>query len=111
MMQKKHKFNPWWFKRQVQNYGPWDYKRRGSQYENFGNFNYGATGRALGVGAKRLLREAGRVQQESGTSKPEWGDPGWLLNPWGGSDSYGDDPTDQKWIKEGIKYYDEGMWK
>jgi hypothetical protein len=36
--------NPIWFRDQVRNGGPWDYKQLGSQYENFGNFNYGATG-------------------------------------------------------------------
>lgn len=26
------------------NKGPWDYKQQGKQYQEFGNFNYGATG-------------------------------------------------------------------
>lgn len=33
-----------WFYSQVKNRGPWDFKQRGPQYENFGNFHYGAVG-------------------------------------------------------------------
>ena len=33
----------------VKSGGKWDYKQQGSQYENFGNYNYGATGRAAGL--------------------------------------------------------------
>jgi hypothetical protein len=94
-----------WFKNQVQNKGPWDYKQQGKQYENFGNFNYGATGLALGFDETTLLREAGRAQQAAGTSKAEWNDPGWHMNPWGGEPPYGDDPDDQEQIKKGFEYY------
>jgi uncharacterized Zn-binding protein involved in type VI secretion len=97
---------PWlWFRDQVRNGGPWDYKQQGSQYEDFGNFNYGATGCAVGFSEETLLREAGRAQQQAGTSRPEWGDPGSLM-PWGdkGSGSYGDDPKDQESIKNGYEY-------
>lgn len=38
-----------WFYGQVQDYGPWDYKQAGP-YEDFGNFNYGAVGAAMGQG-------------------------------------------------------------
>jgi RHS repeat-associated protein len=72
-----------WFYNQVRNKGPWDYKQQGPEYQNFGNFNYGATGRALGLSEGLLLREAGRAQQAAGTSRP--GDPGSRLNPWGGT--------------------------
>ena len=69
--------NPWWFKRQVQNRGPWDYKQQSSQYENFGNFHYGAVGMVFCYGTyfteKLLLKEAGRAQQAAGTSKSTWG--------------------------------------
>jgi RHS repeat-associated protein len=102
--------NPLWFKAQVQNRGLWDYKQQGSIYENFGNFNYGATGISFGFGfsERTLLREAGRAQQAAGTSMPEWGDPGSRLNPWGGSGSFGDDPVDQMWIQRGISYSQNG---
>jgi len=102
----KH-WSPVWFYNQVKNKGPWDYKQRGSQYQDFGNFNFGACGKAHGFGFadRTLLREAGRAQQAAGTSKPGWGEPGWRLNPWGGSGSYGDDPNDRNWIRRGIEYY------
>ena len=49
-----------------------DDKVRGSHAakEYFGNFNYGATGKALGCSERALLRMAGVVQSDS---KPEWG--------------------------------------
>jgi len=94
-----------WFRNQVKNNGPWDYKQQGRQYQDFGNFNYGATGLALGLGETFLLREAGRAQIAAGTSKPEWGDPGSRANPWGGKPPYGDDPDDQEQIKKGFAYY------
>ena len=103
---KKH-YDPWWFKDQVRNKGPWDYKQQGKEYQNFGNFNYGATGSAFGFPKGTLCREAGRAQIAAGTSKSEWGDPSKRWNPfiWG-SGSYGDDPVDQYWIKQGINYYE-----
>ncbi len=103
--------NPFWFKNQVRNHGPWDYKQQNPIYQNFGNFNYGATGISSGFGfsERTLLREAGRAQQAAGTSRPEWGDPGSILNPWGGGGSYGDDPVDQAWIQRGISYYQNGQ--
>jgi hypothetical protein len=90
--------NPFAFKDAVQNKGRWNYKRRARHYENFGNFNYGATGTAWGFGPDTLKREAGRKQIEDGTSKREWQKPSraGLLPP------YGDDPIDQYWIQRGI---------
>jgi hypothetical protein len=78
--------------------GDWDYKKEGSQYEDFGNFNYGVTGTALGFPPDILLRGAGAVQKLTGTSKSEWGDPA-------RSPPYGDDPRDQEQIQAGIDYY------
>lgn len=49
-----------WFYQQVRLHGPWDYKTRiVRQYENFGNFHYGAVGTAAGISASILLRAAG----------------------------------------------------
>jgi RHS repeat-associated protein len=101
----KHHLDPRWFYNQVKNNGPWDYKQQGSQYQEFGNFNYGATGSAFGFPTTTLLREAGRAQQSAGTSKPEWGNPGSRWNPFGGSGSYGDDPADAVLIQQGVQYY------
>lgn len=92
-------FMPAWFYSQVQNKGPWDYKQFGPQYQEFGNFNYGATGTAAGFSKQALQRGAGWAQEKAGTSKKEWGH-------WYGGYPYGDDPEDQKWIKKGIEYYE-----
>ncbi|WP_223828148.1 RHS repeat-associated core domain-containing protein [Vreelandella titanicae] len=99
------KWSPWWFRNQVKNGGPWDYKQQGSDYEDFGNFNYGATGAAFGFPDTILLNEAGRAQQAAGTSLPSWGSPGPSLFPFLGTAPFGDDPQDQYWIKEGIDFY------
>lgn len=86
-----------WFYSQVRNRGPWDYKQRGRHYANFGNFHYGAVGRAAGFSLGILLRAAGVAQVLAGTSEEE----SWLglLSP-----PYGDDEVDQYWISEGFEY-------
>jgi RHS repeat-associated protein len=91
-------FDPNWFYDQVRNHGPWDYKQQGSQYQDFGNFNYGATGSAFGFLDQILLRMAGYAQQQAGTSLPGWN------GPLGGP-PYGDDPADQVLIQQGIQYF------
>lgn len=104
-------FSPWWFRGQVQNGGPWDFKQKGSSYEDFGNFHYGAVGAAFGFPDSVLLNEAGRAQNAAGTSLTIWGSPGPHLLPSWGTGSYGDDPTDQYWILQGIDYYNNtGGW-
>jgi len=87
-----------WFYQQVRLHGPWDYKTRaGRQYENFGNFHYGAVGTAAGITEPVLLRAAGWAQSRSGNAKAEDG-------KWHGPSPHGDDPQDQFWIKCGIDY-------
>ena len=83
----------------VRNGSNWDYKQKGSQYEDFGNFNYGATGRAVGIPAQILKRGADWAQTRAGTSKKDWGKPL-------GSPPHGDDPADQEQIQRGIDYHD-----
>ena len=95
-----------WFKSQVQNKGPWDYKQQGAQYQDFGNFNFGLTAAATGIPEQVALRGAGDAQTKAGTSQDEWGGP-WDLN--GGP--YGDDPADQAQIKKGYEYYNSGLWR
>jgi hypothetical protein len=95
--------NPFAFRDAVKNGGPWDYKQRAAEYQNFGNFNYGATGAAWGFAEETLKRQAGAAQMAAGTSKREWQKRGGrnnsqLLPP------YGDDPIDQLWIQRGIDY-------
>ncbi|NWF08161.1 bacteriocin [Pseudomonas salomonii] len=86
-----------WFYTQVRNRGPWDYKQISKEYEAFGNFHYGAVGIAAGFSEEVLLRAAGLAQTRAGTDRPEFG-------RWWGDAPFGDDPVDQHWIKEGIRY-------
>jgi hypothetical protein len=46
----------------VKTTGPWDYKEPENEFKDFGNFNYGATGAAMGYSEDTLLRMAG-IQQ------------------------------------------------
>lgn len=94
--------NPVAFRDTVKDGAKWDYKRRARRYENFGNFNYGATGTAWGFPAEFLKWMAGRAQLNRNTSTPEWQKYGGLLPP------YGDDPVDQEWIERGIEYAKKG---
>lgn len=87
----------YWFYQKVRNRGPWDYKKFDPYWAAFGNFNFGATGTAAGIPANILLMGAGCAQSRAGTSKPEWGH-------WFGDAPYGDDPSDQRAIREGIQY-------
>jgi hypothetical protein len=86
----------------VRNGGDWDYKNRPDQVNNpetqrFGNYNYGATGTALGLPEQVLLKRAGWAQGRAGTQLPEYG------SPLGGP-PYGDAFEDQIAIKKGIDY-------
>ena len=87
-----------WFDRICCQNSQWNYKGGGqSQYDAFGNFNFGATGSAIGIPANVLLRGAGLVK--------------WLkLRPdkFGkplGKFPYGNQPEKQKAIQDGIRYY------
>ncbi|MRS16221.1 type IV secretion protein Rhs [Enterobacteriaceae bacterium RIT691] len=86
-----------WFYQKVRRGGPWDYKQFDPYFQNFGNFNFGAAGLAAGIPEGILLVGAGWAQSRAGTAKPEWGK--WYEKP-----PYGDDPTDQRYIKEGVDY-------
>jgi len=99
-----------WFHDQVKTGGPWDYKNqptRGAhpEYEDFGNFHYGATGSALGLDPLTLQNEAGIAQQNDPVTKGAGrGKPGSRLNPGNGIPPFGDEPKDNEWIKMGIEY-------
>ena len=86
-----------WFYNQVRNRGPWDYKQRGRKYEDFGNFNFGATASAFGLPNQVSQRGAGWANRQA--------DPGrtGLGSPWGRF-PYGDDPYDQQQIIKGQEY-------
>ncbi|WP_422730704.1 RHS repeat-associated core domain-containing protein [Marinobacterium iners] len=90
-------YNPFWFKAQVRGKAPWDYKQKGRKYEDFGNFNYGATGSAFGFPDQVLYRFAGWANQEADPTRTDLG------SPYGGY-PYGDDPADQEQVKKGIEY-------
>lgn len=77
----------------VQNKGAWDYKRQGRQYENFGNFNFGATGWALGVPDNAAERAAGYYQEYRGAG-------GGTSHFYAGA-PYGDQFTDNQQIQLG----------
>jgi len=87
------------FKLLVQTGGPWDYKnqptmRANPQYDAFGNFNYGATGTALGLTQYQLDVAAGLAQprKTGGSGTP-------FVSP-----PYGDRSQDEYWINQGIAY-------
>ena len=63
--------------------------------QDAGNFNYGATGKALGIPASVLKRAGGIVQIGTGTSS------------WNFASSHFDDPEDQEMIQAGIDWYDK----
>jgi len=97
-----------WFYDKVRNGGPWDYKQLDPKYEEFGNFNYGATGTAFGFSEEILLRMAGWAQVQAGTTRSSWGQSPTLIDAYfgtGGVAPFGDDPNDQSWIQKGIQYY------
>jgi hypothetical protein len=90
-------WNPFWFYNQVRNKGPWDYKQLGPKYEDFGNFNFGATGSAFGFPDSVLYRGAGMANQMADPTRTGLG------SPLGGY-PYGDDPSDQNQVNKGINY-------
>jgi hypothetical protein len=97
--------NPWTFQDLVKEYGPWDYKNHPFHtdilWQHFGNYHYGVAGAATGLFTlETLLREAGRAQHKRDSA---WGCPT-------GGPPYGDDPTDQYWIREGWRDYWSGMY-
>ena len=100
-----HSLNPLWFRNQVKGWGPWDYKRRGAglRFEDFGNFNYGATGYAAGFSLDFLQRHAGGAQGEPrGVGKKAPLFP--TLRMFGGVYPYGDELRDAWMISAGYVY-------
>ena len=109
-------WDPRTFKRLVENRGYWDYKQierkydnSANQYENFGNWHYGAMGAAVGIFPLHvLLNEAGRAQGKDSNINPSWGEPAtfWPMILWGadGTGTRGDEPKDAYWIKKGFEW-------
>ena len=100
------RWNPLWFRDQVRNKGPWDYKQQGPLYEDFGNFNYGAAGTAMGFPQVVLLREAGAASQAADPQNRQNmpGDPGHKWNPFSWVPPYKDDPADQAQIMSRVAF-------
>ena len=82
----------------VKNHGFWDYKRRGRKYEDFGNFNFGATAAAMGMPHYIAQNGAGIVQLIYPSAGAGKGFPFFRL-------PYGDDPSDAGEIQAGYNYY------
>lgn len=90
-----------WFFDQVKAGGPWDYKAgQQNQYEEFGNFHYGAIGASIGIPQGVLDIGAGAQQYYGDNYDPDFGTP-WTGYPWG------DDPNDQTQINEGVEWAGE----
>jgi RHS repeat-associated protein len=92
----------WWISN-VSPGGDWDYKRSGPEYDQFGNFNYGATGAAAGIPESTLLWAAGVVKWAKMGGNDPWG------SPWGGA-PWGNEPDKQNDIANGYQYFENGCW-
>ena len=75
-----------------------DYKKGGDQYRDFGNFNYGAVGTAMGLSPDLLHGGAGVQQMRDKRWSPEYGIPFW-------SGKHGDNDQDYQQIENGIRHY------
>jgi Ca2+-binding RTX toxin-like protein len=93
----------WWYKqvknnKDGSNQNSWDYKQGHPEFEDFGNFNYGATGAALGLPSWLIKRLAGAASVIADPDRVRT-----LGLPFGPF-PYGDDPADQIAIQRGIDY-------
>jgi len=102
------------FYNQVRNHGPWDYKQAKnlndfgqiiphSPFEDFGNFNYGATSASLGLPLNVALRAAGY-----GGTKAAMGSTWDAIKGALGPSPYGDDSHDQEMIINGYNFSKQG---
>ena len=86
---------------------PWDYKQQGP-YDDFGNFNFGATGAALGYPDSILLRGAGALKALERRLRHQ-PDPPDVGSPFG-DPPYGNERDKQEMIRRGIEYFKHGCW-
>jgi RHS repeat-associated protein len=93
-----------WFATKVLPKAAWDYKTQGMQYDAFGNFNYGATGAALGLPLSYLQTVGGGLSRVLGTNNPAYGS--WYQSP-----LYGHAPVKSQAITDGYNYYKNGCNK
>lgn len=94
-----------WFEEMTADGGRWDFRKKGSQYEDFASFHFGLVGKAMGFPEGVLLRRAGKATEARRGSDPSRGDPGNGL--WGGTEPYGNDPRSYAMIKKGFEHYDK----
>jgi hypothetical protein len=98
----------------VRNRGPWDYKQAKnlddfgriipqSPFEDFGNFNYGATAASLRLPLSLTLRAAGYAGTKAATGST-WD----AIKAALGSSPYGDDQHDQEMIVNGFNFSKQG---
>jgi len=83
-------------------YSVWDYKKHNIEYDEFGNFNYGATGTKVGFTENTLQAVAGFIQD-----KVAWFDTnirGIKLKDVP-KNAYGEKIYDEIMIEKGINYY------
>lgn len=93
----------------VQSRGEWDYKTHGyPRFEDGGNFNYGATGRALGIPREMLLWAAG---VKNAYDRWRAGLNPFLFGSPASGPPYGDDWHDQDLITLGMDYFDSGAYQ
>jgi RHS repeat-associated protein len=84
-----------WFREQDWTGAPWDYKTTvGSQFDDAGNFNFGATGAALGFPDSMLLHGADLFKKYRNWKK--------------GNPPNGNEPTKNIMIQRGIDYFKHG---
>ena len=131
-------WNPFKFRKLVKTRGEWDlknnkrtidglangtktrflYKEDRLESQDVGNHHFGYVSKAYGLFTEEfVLRQAGKYQIKSGTSKPEWQknenyDFTLNANPLSAGPivhflppPYGDNPRDQMWIQQGFDEY------
>jgi RHS repeat-associated protein len=96
-----------WFGLTVANGGAWDYKQQADIYDPFGNFNYGATGRAAGYSASTLLRMSGWAAEKYDARRS--GNPSLVQALLG--QPYPENPDDRANIVAGMQYYQNGCYQ
>ncbi|MGB7025190.1 MAG: polymorphic toxin type 44 domain-containing protein [Candidatus Acidiferrales bacterium] len=93
----------WWVNQVWQGHA-WDYKAQGYQWHDFGNFNFGATGTALGLGPGVVLRGAGFAKHAFSKVSPSNLKGSLLLGIYPYNNTY-DDAAE---IQAGIDYVNAG---
>ena len=86
----------YWFVMQNYPHAPWDYNKQGYQYDDAGNFNYSATGAAVGIPTDVLIAGADAYQD--------------FMNFWRNKPMKGNEPQKNEMIRRGMDYFKNGCW-